>query len=91
MIFNRQDLLHMSYLLSSFEIVSVDAEVPKVSFQIAKSVADTDTVNPNSIKSLFADGLSTFSLKANKFLVIVQVVCPQILLTVQSSRNRKAF
>ena len=33
---------------------------------MATSVADTAVVNPNSIKSIFANGLSTFSIKSKQ-------------------------
>ena len=36
---------------------------------ILVSVADAPTVNPNDIKMLLANDLSTFSLKVNQFLV----------------------
>ena len=49
---------------------------------IAASVAGAATVNSNGIKTLLANGLSTFPLKAIQFLVMVLIVYVKILLIV---------
>ena len=38
---------------------------PNILLRITSSVADTAAVNPNFIKTLLANGLSTFPIKAN--------------------------
>ena len=38
---------------------------PNIFFWIAVSVADSAAVNPNGIKTLLANALSTFPIKAN--------------------------
>ena len=38
---------------------------------IAVSAADADAANPNGIKTLLANGLSTFLLKAIQFLAMI--------------------
>ena len=53
----------MISFISSFEIVFVFIPYPEMFFQITVSVADASAVNPNGIKTLLADGLSTFSTK----------------------------
>ena len=49
---------------------------------MAASVADAAAVNPNGIKALLASGLSTFSLNAIQFLVMLLKVYLKILLIV---------
>ena len=49
---------------------------------MAGSVADAAAVNPNSIKSLLANGLSTFPIKNNPVLAMVLKVYLKILLNV---------
>ena len=49
---------------------------------MAGSVADAAAVNPNSIKLLLANGLSTFPIKNNPVLVMVLKVYLKILLNV---------
>ena len=44
----------------SFEIVNIVVSNPNIFLWIAPSVADADAVNPNGIKALLANGLSTF-------------------------------
>ena len=44
------------------------------------AVADVAVVNPNDIKTLLADGLGTFFIKVNQFLVMVLKVYLKILL-----------
>ena len=48
--------------ISSFEIISAVPD-PKLFFWLAASVADAGAVNPTGIKTLLANGLSTFSIK----------------------------
>ena len=50
--------------------------------RIAASFADAAVVSPNGIKALLANGLSTFSIKGNAFLVMVLNEHLKILLTV---------
>ena len=38
---------------------------PNIFLWIAASVADADAVNPNGIKTVLANGLSTFPIKGN--------------------------
>ena len=49
----------MSFI-SSFEIINVVVPDPKIFFWIAASVAYAADVNPNGIKTVLANGLSTF-------------------------------
>ena len=51
--------------ISSFEIINVELPDPNISWWIAASVADTAAVNPNGIKTIFANGLNTFPIKGN--------------------------
>ena len=46
--------------ISSFEIINVAISDPKMLFWITATVADAAAVNTNGIKTLLADGLSTF-------------------------------
>ena len=64
---------------------------PKTSFRIAASVDDSAAVNPNGIKTLLGNGLSTFSLKAIQFAVMVQQVYLEILLTISSQTVSSKF
>ena len=50
----------MILFISSFEITNLIMRCPKNFFWIAASVTDADTYNPNGIKTLLANGLSTF-------------------------------
>ena len=49
----------------SFEIINVVTPDRNIFLWIAASVADTAAVNPNGIKTLLANGLSTFPIKGN--------------------------
>ena len=60
---SRDLIIFMIPYISSFEITSAVMLNSKILFWIAASVADAATVNPNSIKTLLANGLSTFSVK----------------------------
>ena len=51
--------------ISSFEIFSVVIPDPNIFAWIAVSVADAAPVNPNGIKTILANGLSTFFIKGN--------------------------
>ena len=46
-------------------------------FSIAVSVADAAVVNPNGIKSLLANGLSTFFIKGNPAFSIGPNILPR--------------
>ena len=46
--------------ISSFEVINDIVPDPKIFFRIAASVAHAAAVNPNGIKTLLADGVSTF-------------------------------
>ena len=48
-----------------FEIINVVAADPEIFFEIAASVGDAATINPNGIKTLLANGLSMFPVKGN--------------------------
>ena len=49
----------MISFISSFKITNAIMPDPNIFFQIAASVADADADNPNVIKTLLANGLST--------------------------------
>ena len=51
--------------ISSFEIFSVVIPDPNIFAWIAVSVADAAPVNPNGIKTILANGLSTFFIKGS--------------------------
>ena len=55
----------MISLISSLEIIEVVLPDSKIFLWIAGFVADTAAVNPDAIKTLLANGLSTFSIKDN--------------------------
>ena len=60
--------------ISSLEIINVVLPDPNIFLWIAVYVADAAAVNPNGIKMLLANGLSTLSFKeASQFLVMVKV------------------
>ena len=50
----------MISFISSFEFINVVIPDPNIFLWIATSVADDAAVNPNGIKTLLANGLSTF-------------------------------
>ena len=79
--------------ISSFEVINVvrfaksEGRIPdRKSFKciFVSAAAAAAAISHNDIKTLLANGLSTFSLKANQFLVMVQEVFLEILLTVPS-------
>ena len=53
----------MISFISSFEIINVVTPDPNIFLWIAASVADADVVNPNGIKTLLANSLSTLPIK----------------------------
>ena len=55
----------MASSISSLEIIKVVNPALKIFLWIAASVADAAAVNPNGIKTLLANGLSTFPIKGN--------------------------
>ena len=71
----------MISFISSLEINAVVPD-PNIFLGIAASVVDAAAVNPNGIKTLLANGLSTFSLKAIHLLVMVLKVYLKILLII---------
>ena len=50
--------------ISSFEIIRVVKPNPKIFFRAAESVTDAATVNPDGIKTLLANAMNTFFIKA---------------------------
>ena len=48
------------YSISSFDIIRVVVPEPSIFLCIPASIADADAVNLNGIKTLLANGLSTF-------------------------------
>ena len=75
----------MISFISSFEVINVVArEVksegrpgPKKILWIAASIADVAAVNPNQIKTLLANGLSTFFVKGNPVFSNVPKILPE--------------
>ena len=55
----------MISFISSSEIINVVKPDPNIFLWIAASVADAAAANPNGIKTLFANNLSTFPIKGN--------------------------
>ena len=55
----------MILFISLFEIINVVFPDPNIFLWIAAPVADAGAVNPNGIKTLLANGLSTFPIKGN--------------------------
>ena len=58
----------MISFISLLEIINVVIPDQQIFFWIAAFVADAATVNPNAIKTLLFNGLSTFSLKGIPFV-----------------------
>ena len=72
-------------LISLFDIISVVAPDPKISFLcIPESAADAAAVNLSGFKALLANGLLHFLLVVILFLVMDQDVYQVILLIVSS-------
>ena len=61
----RELTIFIMSLVSSLEIISVVKPDLNIFLLIAASVADAAAVNPNGIKTLLADGVSTFPIKGN--------------------------
>ena len=61
------------------EIINVVTPNANIFLCIAASVAYSAAVNPNSTKTLLANGLSTVFIKGNQVLVTVLKVCLKIL------------
>ena len=55
----------MTSFISLWEIINVAMPGPNIFLWIFASVADADVVNPYGIKTLLANGLSTFPIKGN--------------------------
>ena len=70
----------MISFISSLEIIDVVLPDPNMFLWIAASIADAAAVNPNRIKTILANRLTTFPIKAIQFLVMVLKVCLEILL-----------
>ena len=62
-----------------FEIINFVPE-PWISFWISASVSDAVAVNPNGIKILLTNALSTFSLLVISVLEMVLELCQEILM-----------
>ena len=58
--------IFMISYICSLEIIKVVNPDPNIFLWIAASVADSAAVNPNSIKTLLVNGLSTFYIKGNQ-------------------------
>ena len=56
----RDLTIFMISSIYSFEIINAVITGPKIFFWIAAPVSDTAAVNPNGIKTLLANGVSTF-------------------------------
>ena len=57
--------IFMILLISSLEITNIVVPDLNIFLWIATSVPDAAAVNPNGIKTLLANGLSTFPIKGN--------------------------
>ena len=55
----------MILFISSLEIINVVLPDPKIFLWITASVADAAVVYPNGIKTLLANGLTTFTINSN--------------------------
>ena len=56
--------------ISLFDIISVVFPDPKIFLCIPASAADAAAANPKGIKTFLADGLITFFINGNPFLVM---------------------
>ena len=72
----------MISFISTFEIINVVILGPKIFFLKAASVIVAAAVNPNGIKTLLANSVSTFFLKGKPVLVMDLKVYLKILLIV---------
>ena len=69
----------MILFISLFEIINVVFPDPNIFLWIAAPVADAGAVNPNGIKTLLANGLSTFLIKDNPVFSVILKVYLKIL------------
>ena len=65
---SRDLTIFMILFIFSLEIINFLIPGPNISLWIAASVAAADAVDPNAIKKLLANGLSTFFIKGNPVL-----------------------
>ena len=72
----------MISFISTFEIINVVILGPKIFFLKSVSVIVAAAVNPNGIKTLLANSVSTFFLKGKPVLVMDLKVYLKILLIV---------
>ena len=72
----------MISFISTFEIINVVILGPKIFFLKSASVIVAAAVNPNGIKTLLANSVSTFFLKGKPVLVMDLKVYLKILLLV---------
>ena len=72
----------MTSFISSLKIIVVKPD-PNIFLWTAAFVADAAAANPNGIRTLLANGLSTFPIKGIQILIMVLKVCLTILLIVQ--------
>ena len=57
---SRGLIIFVISFISLFEIINVVMPDPKTFFRIAASIADATAINPNDIKTILANDLSTF-------------------------------
>ena len=69
-------------LISSFEIINVSTSDLNTFLWIAAFVADAASVNPNYIKMILANDLSTFPIKSNSVFSNGPKSIPKIFLIV---------
>ena len=79
---SRDLTIFMISLIFSLEVIKVAVPDPNSVLWIAASVVDAAPVTLNGIKTLLANGLRKFLLKAIQFLVMVLKVYIKILLIV---------
>ena len=72
----------MIWFISSLEIINVVVPDTSIFLWTAASVADGAGVNPKGIKTLLANGLSTFPIKGNPGSINGPKRLPKILLIV---------
>ena len=63
---SRELIIFMISVISSLEIINVVKPDPNIFLWIAASVAAAAAVNPNGIKTLLANGCSTFFIKGKQ-------------------------
>ena len=72
----------MISFISSVKIINVVKPDPNIFLWIGAYVPDAASVNHDDIKTLLANGLSTFPIKGNQFLVMVLKIYLKILVIV---------